>query len=201
TTDTEGGHLPCRDPQVLGMKSSRTATSTDTSAASRIMAQAEHWREELILDETMLQPGIRLLEIGCGVGAVLGGLVEAFPGISLAGVDVEERQVLAAREHLARLGLSADLRRADALALPHGDASFDHLWMMWFLEHVSDPVAALREARRVLAVGGVLTAIEVDYNSAAARPSSKAIERLFAAVVPATGANGRSDAGKTVERV
>src|SRR5262249_30597960 len=93
----------------------------------RLMAQAEHWREELILDETMLQPGIRLLEIGCGVGAVLGVLGEAFPGISLAGVDIEERQVLAAREHLAGLGLSADLRRADALALRYGDASFDHV--------------------------------------------------------------------------
>src|SRR5262249_19390508 len=128
----------------------------------RLLAQAEHWREELILDGTMLQPGTRLLEIGCGVGAVLGVLGEAFPRISLAGVDIEERQVLAAREHLAGLGLSADLRRADALALPYGDASFDHVWMMWFLEHVSDPVAALREARPALALPPVPPPIPVD---------------------------------------
>jgi len=109
------------------------------------MLQAEHWREKLILSGTTLIPGTRLLEVGCGVGAVLGILGEAFPGVALAGVDVEERQVEAARGYLAGLGLKVDLRQADALALPYADASFDHVWMMWFLEHVADPVAALRE--------------------------------------------------------
>ena len=74
----------------------------------------------------------------------------AFPGVILAGVDIEARQLDTARAHLRRLGLEADLRQADALELPYPDASFDHGWMMWFVEHLADPVAALREARRVL---------------------------------------------------
>jgi ubiquinone/menaquinone biosynthesis C-methylase UbiE len=131
----------------------------------RLLAQAEHWREELILPGTALVPRTRLLEVGCGVGAVLGILGQEFPGVVLAGVDVEERQLETARAYLASLGLQADLRRADALELPYEDASFDHVWMMWFLEHIDDPVGALREARRVLVPGGELTAIEVDYNS------------------------------------
>src|SRR5207253_10873022 len=53
----------------------------------RLLSQAEHWREELILSGTVLAPGTRLLEVGCGVGAVLGILGRAFPGIVLAGVD------------------------------------------------------------------------------------------------------------------
>ena len=88
----------------------------------RLVAQAVHWREEFILAGTTLAPGTRLLEVGCGVGAVLGILGEAFPGIVLSGVDIEERQLEAARAHLATLGLSADLHRADALELPYADA-------------------------------------------------------------------------------
>ena len=161
----------------------------------RLVGQAVHWREELILAGTTLAPGTRLLEIGCGVGAVLGILGEAFPGVVLSGVDIEERQVEAARAHLATLGLSADLHRADAVELPRTDDSIDHVWMMWFLEHVADPVAVLREARRVLVPGGELTAIEVDYNSVWASPTSDALEALFAAVAGAMDASGRSDTG------
>jgi len=166
-----------------------------TAEQERLLRQAEHWRDELILAGSTLYPGTRLLEIGCGVGAVLGILGMAFPGIILAGVDIEARQLEAARAHLTRLGLEADLRQADALELPFPDASFDQVWMMWFLEHLPDPVAALREARRVLVPGGTLTAIEVDYNTIWASPSSQALKALFVTVAQAMEAAARSDAG------
>jgi ubiquinone/menaquinone biosynthesis C-methylase UbiE len=166
----------------------------------RLLSQADHWRDELILEGTALVPGTRLLEVGCGVGAVLGILGEAFPEITLAGVDLEERQLEAARARLATLGLTADLRRADALELPFEEASFDRVWMMWLLEHVADPLAALREAHRVLAPGGAITAIEVDYNSVWSSPSSHAVQALFAAVAGAMDASGRSDTGAHLGR-
>jgi len=169
-----------------------------TDEQERLLAQAEHWRDELILSGTHFPPGTRLLEVGCGVGAVLGILGAAFPGVELTGVDVEERQIDAARRHLATLGLDADLRCADAVRLPFASESFDHVWMMWFLEHVPDPVAVLVEAHRVLASGGSLTAIEVDYNSVWAAPSSPGLEALFARVARAMAAAGRSDAGAHV---
>ena len=161
----------------------------------RLFAQADHWREELILDGTTLPAGTRLLEVGCGVGAVLGVLGEAFPGLALAGVDIEARQLDVARRHLDELGLEVDLRQADAEALPYADASFDHIWMMWFLEHVSDPVAVLREARRVLIPGGQLTAIEVDYNTVWSSPANDDFDALFDAMAMAMETSGRSDAG------
>jgi ubiquinone/menaquinone biosynthesis C-methylase UbiE len=171
----------------------------ETEEQQRLLEQAEHWRDELILDGTTLEPGTRLLEVGCGVGAVLGILGQGFPGIELSGVDVEARQLEAAGAHLTALGLSADLRVADALDLPFEDGSFDQVWTMWFLEHLDDPVGALQEARRVLVPGGAMTAIEVDYNSVWATPTNDAFEAMFAAVARTMGGQGWNDAGARVE--
>jgi SAM-dependent methyltransferase len=166
-----------------------------TPEQERLVQQAEHWRHRLIRAGTELEPGTRLLEVGTGVGAVLAVLGQEFPGVELYGVDIEQRQLDFARGHLERAGVEATLRQADALALPFPDEHFDHVWMMWFLEHVRDPVAALGEARRVLVPGGRITAIEVDYSTVRAEPSTPELEGLFNATVRAMNGSGWSDAG------
>jgi ubiquinone/menaquinone biosynthesis C-methylase UbiE len=166
-----------------------------TPEQERLVEQAEHWRHRLIRDGTELEPGTRLLEVGCGVGAVLAVLGQEYPGVELFGVDIEQKQLDFARGHLERAGVEATLRQADALALPFPDGSFDQVWMMWFLEHVADPPAALREARRVLVPGGRITAIEVDYSTCRAEPSTPAFEALIRAMVQGMAASGWSDAG------
>jgi ubiquinone/menaquinone biosynthesis C-methylase UbiE len=166
-----------------------------TPEQERLVEQAEHWRHRLISDGTRLEPGTRLLEVGCGVGAVLAVLGQEFPDVALTGVDIEPKQLEFARGHLERSGVEATLLQADALVLPFEDESFDHVWMMWLLEHVADPPAALREARRVLVPGGAITAIEVDYSTCRAEPSTPAIEALFGAMVQGMAASGWSDAG------
>jgi ubiquinone/menaquinone biosynthesis C-methylase UbiE len=166
-----------------------------TPEQERLLEQAEHWRHRLICDGTELEPGTRLLEVGCGVGAVLAVLGQEYPGVVLSGVDIEPKQLDFARVHLGRSGVDATLVDANGLALPFEDESFDHVWMMWFLEHLADPTAALREARRVLVEGGAITAIEVDYSTCHAEPSTPAIEALFRTMVQGMAAAGWSDAG------
>jgi ubiquinone/menaquinone biosynthesis C-methylase UbiE len=166
-----------------------------TPEQERLVQQAEHWRHRLIADGTRLQPGTRLLEVGTGVGAVLAVLGQEFPGIRLTGIDREPRQLTFAREHLARAGVEATLQEADALALPFADESFDHVWMMWLLEHIPDATGALREARRVLVPGGAITAIEVDYSTVHAEPMTPTLDPLFRAMVHGMAAAGWSDAG------
>jgi cyclopropane fatty-acyl-phospholipid synthase-like methyltransferase len=166
-----------------------------TPEQERLVEQAEHWRHRLIRDGTQLEPGTRLLEVGCGVGAVLAVLGQEFPGVRLTGVDIEPKQLDYARGHLERAGVEATLVQADALELPFEDEWFDHVWMMWFLEHIADPPAVLREAKRVLVPGGAITAIEVDYSTCRAEPSTPAIEALIRAMVQGMAASGWSDAG------
>src|SRR5262245_32148279 len=166
-----------------------------TREQQRLIEQAEHWRQQLIRDGTRFAPGDRLLEIGCGVGAVLAVLGQEFPDVRLFGVDIEEKQLEFAHGHLQRAGVDATLVQADARALPFDEESFDQVWMMWFLEHIDDPPAALREALRVLVPGGRITAIEVDYSTCRAEPSTPAIEALIRAMVYAMAASGWSDAG------
>jgi ubiquinone/menaquinone biosynthesis C-methylase UbiE len=166
-----------------------------TAEQERLVEQAEHWRHRLIRDGTQLEPGTRLLEVGCGAGAVLAVLGQEFPGMRLIGVDIEPRQLQFARGHLERSGVEATLLEADAHELPFEDESFDHVWMMWFLEHIPDPPTVLREARRVLVPGGRITAIEVDYSTCRAEPTTPALEALFQAMVQGMAAAGWSDAG------
>lgn len=163
----------------------------------RLIAQAEYWRDTVILPGTSFERGSRLLEVGCGVGAVLGILGRSFPGLTLSGVDISAEQIGFARRNLADLGLPADLRVADALDLPHPDRSFDHVWMMWILEHMTEDAAvrALREAHRVLVPGGTITVIEADYTTVKFAPAGPDLRALWSGLVRAMRAFGQEDAG------
>src|SRR5215211_198126 len=165
-----------------------------TREQQRLIEQAEHWRHGLICEGTRLEPGTRVIEVGCGVGAVLAVLGQEYPRVRLHGIDREPKQLEFARGYLERSGVEATLVEGDALALPFEDESFDHVWMMWFLEHVPDPPAALREARRILVPGGGITAIEVDYSTCSAAPSTPSIEALIRAMIQGMEAAGWSDA-------
>jgi ubiquinone/menaquinone biosynthesis C-methylase UbiE len=150
-----------------------------TEEQQRLIEQAEYWRDKVLLRDLNVSAGEHLLELGCGVGAVLGVLGKAFPGLNLAGIDLQPAQIEYAQKHLTSLGLSnVDLRVGDASQLPWPDASFDHVYTTWFLEHVSDPQAILREAYRVLKPGGTITLNETDYTTILIWPDSSDFQYL-----------------------
>jgi ubiquinone/menaquinone biosynthesis C-methylase UbiE len=164
----------------------------------RLIDQAGFWRDRLILSGTTLVPGERLLEIGSGVGAVLRVLGDAFPDAVLSGIDIAQEQIGFARSYLSESGVKADLRVAAAQDLPFPDASFDHVWDMWVVEHAAsedEAVSVLREARRVLVPGGKITAIEADYSTISIGPRHPAIEAMLASLAGSFRAFGHSDAG------
>jgi ubiquinone/menaquinone biosynthesis C-methylase UbiE len=142
-----------------------------TDEQRRLIAQADYWRDKLITLDLAYRPAESLLEIGCGVGAVLRVLGEQCSGLRLSGLDREPAQIEVARRHLARF--EADLRVGDASHLPWADGTFDHVFAMWFLEHLADSGPALREAFRVLKPGGTITCIETDYATFNVWPRSR----------------------------
>lgn len=150
----------------------------DPAEQRRLIDQAAFWSERLILPALEYRPGERLLDVGCGVGAVLGVIGRRFPGLELAGIDIEPRQIEAARGYLPSLGLSADLRPGDAARMPWPDGTFDHAYMMWFVEHLRDASPVLREVRRVLKPGGTVTIHETDYGMFQIWPPSRDWDRL-----------------------
>jgi SAM-dependent methyltransferase len=110
------------------------------------------------LEEEGVSPadGRELLDIGCGRGPLLEGLLQrrAEPG-RLHGVDLLEHEVAVARERLS----GVDVRVADARALPYPPQSMDAVVMSTVLSSILDPENRLRvglEARRVLRPGGCI---------------------------------------------
>jgi SAM-dependent methyltransferase len=95
-----------------------------------------------------LEPGCRVLEVGCGGGAFLRRLEkEGYYGV---GVDLLDDAVESAR----KVAVGSEVLRADALALPFDDCSFDRLASHHLVEHLEDLPVALGEWRRVLTPGG-----------------------------------------------
>lgn len=128
----------------------------------------------LLHSGTAYPAGSRVLEVGCGVGAQTVHLVEASPEADFVAVDVDEASLAEARARVLAQTPTARVRwlRADLFRLPFPEESFDHIFVCFVLEHLTDPQRALEALRRLLRPGGTLTVIEGDHGSAFFHPDS-----------------------------
>jgi ubiquinone/menaquinone biosynthesis C-methylase UbiE len=98
--------------------------------------------------------GKDVLEVGCGSGIAVQLFAEA--GASTTAVDLTPWAVATTRARMEAFGLEADVREADAEALPFEDASFDLVFSWGVIHHTTDMDAALGQLVRVLRPGGTL---------------------------------------------
>ena len=96
--------------------------------------------------------GLRVLEIGCGMGT--DGAQFAKAGANYTGIDLTDAAVELARKRFQVSGLKGEFRVADAERLDFPDASFDLVYSHGVLHHTPDIEAAVREIHRVLKPGG-----------------------------------------------
>jgi SAM-dependent methyltransferase len=130
---------------------------------------------DLLHADTDFAPGAHVLELGCGVGSQTITLAARNPQAHIVSVDVSPDSLAVAAERVALAKLrNVRFVAADLYSLPLEPGTFDHVFVCFVLEHLADPIGALRVARSMLAPHGRLTVIEGDHGSAYFHPESSA---------------------------
>jgi 2-polyprenyl-3-methyl-5-hydroxy-6-metoxy-1,4-benzoquinol methylase len=145
-----------------------------------------------------LEPGMRLLDVGCGPGTITIDLAARVAPGEVIGVDAAEGPLVDARAAATTAGVTnVSFRVADGMALPFDDGTFDVVHAHQVLQHVPDPVGMLREMRRVTRAGGLVAARDSDYAAFTWYPAVPALDEwleLYHRVARASG--GEPDAGR-----
>jgi SAM-dependent methyltransferase len=144
-----------------------------------------------------LRRGLTLLDVGCGPGTITLDFAQRLGGGLVVGLDREEQPLGEARAAAAAAGVDASFVQGDVYSLPFADGSFDVVHAHQVLQHLVDPIAALREFVRVCKPGGTIAVRECDYASMTWHPAEPTLERwlaLYRAVCHANNAD--PDAGR-----
>jgi len=148
-----------------------------------------------------LDSGLSVLDVGCGPGTITVDLAERVAPGRVVGLDAAPEIVDRARELAAERGaVNAEFAVGDAYALDYDDDSFDIVHAHQVLQHVADPVAVLKEMRRVSRREGVVAARDVDYAGIVWWPRIPALDTwmaLYQAVHRSNG--GEPDAGRRLK--
>ncbi|PRB07810.1 SAM-dependent methyltransferase [Microbacterium sp. MYb72] len=143
-----------------------------------------------------LTPSTRLLDVGAGPGSItvdFAGLVAR-----VTATEIDENALALSRGLAESRGVAnIDFSVEDVHALSFADDSFDVVHAHQVLQHVGDPVQALREMRRVTVPGGVVAARDADYAGFHWFPMLPELDRWLDLYRRAAQANGgEPDAGR-----
>lgn len=133
------------------------------------------YRRLLKLLQARVAPGSTLLDVGCASGLFVN---EArLHGFDAMGCDYSERAIAYGKEHFG-----VNIIRSVAESIETPDDQYDVVTILHVIEHLPDPLAALREMHRVLKPGGLLLLETVNYRA------HYVIEKRFKFLVPIYGA-------------
>lgn len=143
-----------------------------------------------------LEGDVRLLDLGCGPGSITADFANHVgDGGSIVGVDQSPDAIAIARAEATRPNV--EYREGSVYELPFPDESFDVAYGHQILQHLSDPVAALQEVRRVLRPGGLVAVRDADFGSMTHHPHTPGLDtwlELYCTVARSNG--GEPDAGR-----
>lgn len=146
-----------------------------------------------------LHPGLRLLDVGCGPGTITVDLAHRVAPGAVIGFDAAPDVIDRAQALLDDDGAPTNCAFVvdDVYDIGADDDTFDVVHAHQVLQHLTDPVAALREARRVLKPGGLLAVRDADYGGMTWAPDNPELERwreIYQSIAAAQGST--PDAGR-----
>jgi ubiquinone/menaquinone biosynthesis C-methylase UbiE len=147
--------------------------------------------EELLHGDTHYPPGSQVLEAGCGVGAQTRILARRNPDIQITSIDVSRKSLREAQHTIKNNGVSnVQLLQANILDLPFPEATFDHVFICFVLEHLEAPVKVLIRINQVLKRGGSVTVIEGDHSSFLWHPETPESRQVWQSLITAQASLG-----------
>jgi ubiquinone/menaquinone biosynthesis C-methylase UbiE len=145
--------------------------------ATAFMAMRTLWTHGAFI-EPWLRSGLRVLDCGCGPGAISAGLAEAVgPTGQVTGIDLAESQIAIAQ---ARSVASLRFQVGSVYEMPFDDNSYDLVFSHALFEHLARPIAAIQEIRRILRPGGVAGLCSPDWGGFILSPTSERVEAAIA---------------------
>ncbi len=145
-----------------------------------------------------LRAGDTLLDVGCGPGTITVDLASIVEPGHVTGIDRSAEVIEKARADVGSNGPgNVTFAVGDVYALGFEDDCFDVVYAHQVLQHLTDPVAALREMRRVLRPGGLLAVRDADYSAFTWFPLDSRLDRWMELYHQITSRNGAdADAGR-----
>lgn len=138
------------------------AATLDTA---EFVAAMERLNAEVV-KAAQIADGQNVLDAGCGFGGTLAGLRAAFPRASLTGLNIDPRQL----EHARAQVPNVTFIEGDACAPPFPDGSFDRVLAVECIFHFPSRAKFLKEAARMLKVGGRVALSDFVPHDPSARP-------------------------------
>jgi len=166
------------------------ATGDAAANRLRILHQVYGPGSRSLLERAGIQPGMRVADLGCGVGMMTRLLAELVgPSGTVVGVDLSAAQIEQARAMLPAVLANVTFVEASATNTGLPKESFDLVYSRFLLIHLMEPEVALREMHDLLKPNGILVCEDGDLTSADSDPASKlrAFSHLFGGLGPKRG--------------
>jgi SAM-dependent methyltransferase len=151
---------------------------------------------EAALREMGLRGGEKIIDFGCATGRMSLAMARAAgPNGRVIGIEISSEQIAEARRYAASVpdGARFEIRQGDALAPPLADdewGTFDVVHSRFLLEHLADPLAAVRVMARAVRPGGRVILADDDHDLLRLSPEPPGFVRLWGAYVKAFGRGG-----------